>query len=241
MKYKITIAYDGTKFCGWQIQPNGRSIQSEIENALHIITKKPIKITGAGRTDAGVHARGQIAHFICDSMPQFLLKQLNALTSDEISILSLDPVEETFHARFSAKEKTYIYSISTDPIQLPFEMPYSFHYTYPICFDSMKTATKDLLGTHDFSAFANQFNREKNPVKTLYKIDFETTKTGFALIFCGDGFLYKMVRNLTGLLLEIGRQKLPPSAAYKILVSRDRKTGSFAAPPHGLCLHSIRY
>ncbi len=245
MKYKLTIAYDGTPFAGWQIQPNGPTIQEEIEKALHQVTGKPIKVIGAGRTDAQVHAKGQVAHFVLETPPSpFLQKSLNALTPDEISILSIEPVDESFHARFSAKEKIYSYDVTTDLIQLPFDRNYSLHCTYPLSFDTMREAIKDLIGKHDFSAFANHgflFNEGKNPIKTLYAIDIVQHDSGFALVFRGNGFLYKMVRNLTGLLIEIGRGKLYPSDAKKILESRDRKQAPSAAPAHGLTLYSIRY
>ncbi len=245
MKFKLVIAYDGTPFAGWQVQPNGRTIQEEIEKALFQVMGKELKIVGAGRTDAKVHARGQVAHLILEAPPPpSFQKSLNALTPNEISILSIEPVNEDFHARFSAKEKLYVYHVTSDPVQLPFDQNYSLHYTYPLSFNLMKEAIPHLIGKHDFSAFANQsflFEEGKNPVKTLFAIDIAPHPSGFSLLFRGDGFLYKMVRNLTGLLLDIGRGKIPPSEAKRILLSKDRKQAPSAAPPHGLTLHSISY
>lgn len=244
MKYKIVIAYDGTNYAGWQIQPNGATIQEEIEKALFTIAQAPVKIIGAGRTDAGVHAKGQVAHFTLHLPASNMLKRLNALLPKDISILSVDEVDEDFHARFSAKEKIYTYSITTNQVQMPFDLSYSLHYTFPLSFEAMEEGISHLIGTHDFSSFANEahrFNEGKNPVKTIYAIDICKTQTGFHLIFRGDGFLYKMVRNLTGLILDIGRKKRAAIEAKKILEKRDRKMASAAAPAHGLTLTSISY
>lgn len=244
MKIKITIAYDGSNYAGWQVQPNGMTIQEKIEEALARIFSKRIKVIGAGRTDAGVHAKGQVAHFTIDKMPENLLRSLNALLPDDISILNLEEVDEDFHARFSAKEKCYTYTITTNQVQSPFEISYALHYTYPLSFDAMYDAVPHLLGKHDFSAFANDakvFQGKKDPVKTLKEIKIETTESGFTLRFKGDGFLYKMVRNLTGLLLDIGRGKRGADEAKMILENRDRKLSAPAAPAHGLTLTSIKY
>lgn len=244
MKIKITIAYDGSHYVGWQIQPNGVSIQEKIEQALLKITQTQVKITGAGRTDAGVHARGQVAHFNLENYPITLLQSLNALIPKDISITHLEIVDDSFHSRFSAKEKVYTYDITTGKIQLPFDLPYSLHYTYPLDFTNMEIAISHLIGEHDFSAFANDakvFKGAKNPVKTLREISIDKRDDGFALTFRGNGFLYKMVRNLTGLILDIGRGKKLPIDAKKILESKDRSLSSPAAPAHGLTLTSILY
>ena len=244
MKIKIVIAYDGTLFSGWQIQSNGKTIQEEIEKTLHRITGRQIKVTGAGRTDAGVHAKGQVAHFNLDTLSPVLLKSINALLPKEISVVDLSEASDSFHARFSAKEKTYTYNVTTTDIQMPFDNPYYLHYTYPINFEALLEGISHLIGKHDFSAFANDakvFKGQKNPVKTLSDITIKHQEDGFSLIFKGDGFLYKMVRNLTGVLLDIGRGKLKPFDAKKILESRNRGQASAAAPAHGLTLTSISY
>lgn len=243
-KYKLTIAYDGTPFSGWQIQPNGRSIQQEIETALATIYQMPIKITGSGRTDAGVHAHGQVAHCMLPTAFPALLKSLNSLLPPEISLLQLTQAPPSFHARFSALEKVYTYCVTTTPVQLPHDARYSLHYTYKHDLTRIHAAIPHLLGTHDFSSFANEarrFNEEKSPIKTLIAIDLHQTPTGFTLTFRGNGFLYKMVRNLTGLLLDIARYKLPPAAAAQLLTACDRTLAPAAAPAHALFLTSVVY
>lgn len=244
MKLKITIAYDGSKYAGWQIQPNGKTIQEEIEKALLKITSKEVKVIGAGRTDAGVHAKGQVAHFTLTTKPKSLQKSLNALLPKDISIIDLEEVPDIFHARFSATEKCYTYTITTADVQSPFDLPFALHYTYPLDLEKIKQAIPYLIGKHDFSAFANEaklFQKGKNPTKDLKEIKLKQNDNGLSLTFRGDGFLYKMVRNLTGLLLDIGRGKRDPGDAKKVLDSKDRKKGSPAAPAHGLTLTAIKY
>lgn len=238
-KFKMTIAYDGTCYSGWQTQPNGLSIQEVIQSVLQKITGKPIPIHGAGRTDAGVHALGQVAHF---STPKVITqKSLNALLPDDIRITHLEEVDEKFHARFSAKQKTYLYRIHTAPILLPFDHKYVWHLTYPLTLESIRNAIPLFLGKKSFKSFANESTLRDDTVRTLHSITLTQTPTGFTLAFCGDGFLYKMVRNITGTLIDIGRGKLPLSAIRAIFSSEDRRFASQAAPSQGLILDHICY
>lgn len=245
-KIKLTVSYDGTDYCGWQIQPNGISIQEVLQSTLSSILTTPIQVFGAGRTDAGVHATGQVAHFETpNKIPlQELKKGLNSLLPDDIRIVQVEEAPPTFHSRFSAKQKTYIYRVCTQPIQCPFERRYVFHYTHEIEKDLIKQAIPFFIGTKDFSAFANEANRGSasiDAVRTLHTLNLIDTDSGFTLLFQGDGFLYKMVRNITGTLLDIGRGWTKLEAVEHILHSKMRSMGGPAAPPHGLELQKVEY
>ncbi len=240
MKYKIKIAYDGTNYNGFQIQPNGISIQETVEKVLSKISSEKISITGSGRTDAGVHANGQVAHFNYKKQ-NLSLKSLNSLLPNDIRILSLEEASEDFHARFSAKEKIYLYHITTDKVQSPFERRYALHYTFPIDKEKMIASLHYFLGTKNFTSFANELLPHKNPVKTLHELSLLKTKSGFILKFRGDGFLYKMVRNITGTLLDIARGKLDPHALPFIFEEKSRSFAGKTAPPHALFLESVLY
>lgn len=239
MKYKMILSYDGTNYGGWQIQPNAPSIQETIEKVLLQITGQHISITGSGRTDAGVHANGQVAHLILDHPPS--LKSLNSLLPPDIRILSLEEVPLTFHARFSVKEKTYLYHVSTNPVQTPFDRRYALHYTFPLDLEKILCALPSFIGTKNFSSFANELSPSKNPIKTLFELSLIEKEGGFTLKFRGDGFLYKMVRNITGTLLDIGRGKLSLNTLPSIFASHSRAFAGKTAPPHGLFLETVLY
>lgn len=240
MKFKITIAYDGTDYAGWQIQPNAPTIQETIEKVLTQIIQKTISITGSGRTDAGVHANGQVAHFILEE-GSISLKSLNGLLPRDIRIFSLEEASPTFHARFSAKEKTYLYHVTTDKVQSPFQRRYAHHNTFPLDLEKIFEALPHFIGTKNFTSFANELSPSRNPQKTLHELAFIKTETGFTLKFRGDGFLYKMVRNITGTLLDIGRGKLDAASLPSIFESKSRSFAGKTAPPHGLFLHEVLY
>ena len=239
MKYKMVIAYDGTNYGGWQNQLTSLSIQEVIETVLAQITTQPLAIVGSGRTDAGVHANGQVAHFTVEK--PISLKSLNSLLPKDIRILSLEEVNETFHARFSVKEKTYLYHICTAQVQNPFERRYALHYTYPFNKEKLVMALPHFVGTKDFTSFANQFKEDRDPIKTLFELSLIERKGGFTLKFRGDGFLYKMVRNITGLLLDIGRGKRLIEDIPVIFSAKSRSSASESAPPHPLFLETVLY
>ena len=241
MKYRMNLSYDGTHYSGWAIQPNSTSIQQLIQEALQTILGRETPIIGSGRTDAGVHARLQVAHF---SHPETLnlsslRYSLNGILPRDIRIHEILPVDEDFHARFSVKKKTYHYYLST--IQDPFNYRYS-HYVYsPLDLDLLKKSLPLVVGTHDFSGFASRGCGAKNPVKTLYNLEILPQKGGFCLQFEGDGFLYKMVRNITGTLLEIATHKRPVEDLERILTSKDRAQAGQTAPAQALFLHHVEY
>ncbi len=244
MRYKLTIAYDGTHYCGWQVQANSQSIQSLIQQALQTALRHPLNLTGSGRTDAGVHARGQTAHFDTEVPldPHRFRLSLNALLPHDIRILQIDPVPDLFHARYSAKRKIYHYHLHLDSIADPFARLYRTQIFSRLDLSLLKEATRLFLGTHDFISFANQKKTvPDDTIRTLYRLDAIDQPGGIRLEFEGDGFLYKMVRNITGTLLDIATHKLALSEIPAILASRDRKKAGQAAPPQGLFLMQVIY
>jgi len=245
-RYKLTISYDGARYCGWQVQENAQSIQFLIQKSLQIALRHPLDLTGSGRTDAGVHARGQTAHFDSGVSfdPKKLRISLNALLPPEIRIVQIEPVHSSFHARYSAKAKIYHYHLHLDPILDPFIRHYRHQIFYPIDLDRLKKGAGFFLGTHDFTSFANQKetgSAAHNPIRTLYRLDVIEQKGGVRLEFEGNGFLYKMVRNITGTLLDIASGKIEPEQIPDIFAARDRRKAGHAAPPQGLFLMEVIY
>jgi tRNA pseudouridine38-40 synthase len=245
-RYKLSIAYDGTAYSGWQIQHNGLSIQEEIEKALSIVLRTPCKIIGSGRTDAGVHACSQIAHFQSPIWvdTQKLLYSLNGLLAKDIRITSCSRVSEDFHAQHAAVSKVYDYHLCLGKVMLPFDRRYSWHIPYAIDIKKMKESSCLMLGKKDFSSFANEAHRGSasiDPVRELKRIDFIQEKDKWRVEFEGDGFLYKMVRNLMGTLVDIGLGKLTKETIPEIFSAKDRRFAGTSAPPHGLFLLKVDY
>lgn len=244
--YKIIISYDGTHYAGWQVQPNGLSVQEVLQNTLHQFLQEKVQVTGSGRTDAGVHALGQTAHF---HFPKELdtrkfLGSANALLPGDIRILDILEVPIDFHARYSAVSKCYHYHLWLERFQSPFDRLYSYHVKEKIDLQLLRTATNSFIGTHDFKAFANSAESgaaAHDSIRTLYRIDMIERPGGYVLQFEGDGFLYKMVRNLVGTLLDVAKGKIPLEHIPSIIESRDRRLAGQAAPPHGLFLASVKY
>jgi len=244
--YKIIIAYDGTCYQGWQIQPNGISIQEVIQNTMNIILKNQVKIRGSGRTDTGVHAENQVAHFkySVEINKEKFLYSINALLPSDIRIKSIEETTEKFHAQHSATGKTYHYHIHLDRVSNPFKQAYSWHLHYPVDVKLMREATICFLGTHDFTSFANESHKgacAKDPIRTLKRIDIIAQDGGIRIEFEGNGFLYKMVRNLTGFLVDIGRGRRFKKEIPSLLAARNRKLASKAAPAAGLFLNTVHY
>lgn len=244
--YKLTIAYDGTDFSGWQRQPQALTIQQVLEEKFQQILQTPIKIIGAGRTDAGVHALGQVAHFHLEKKiePYRLLKSINSLIPPTIRILRIISAKDSFHAQKSAKTKIYHYHIATDRVLSPFLYRFRYHITYPLDLEAICQAQKYLIGTHNFAAFANAASQGAagiNPVRDLRRCVLVPEKGGFRLEFEANGFLYKMVRNMTGALIEVGRGKKTAEWIKQLLQSEDRTQGGEAADPRGLFLYRVTY
>lgn len=245
-KYKLTISYDGTQYGGWQVQPNAPSIQALSEEALTTALRNEIKIVGAGRTDAGVHAKAQLAHFYTEVAvdKKRLQASLNGLLPLDIRVIALEEAHADFHARYSAKGKVYRYHLSLRPVQLPFRRLYALHVPYPVDKELLKKACTHFVGTHDFTSFSNESHKgsaANNPVRILRRLEVIEAEDELYLEFEGNGFLYKMVRNITGTLLDIARGKLSIEALPEIFEAKDRRKAGPAAPPHGLILHSIDY
>ena len=245
-KYKLLISYDGTRFAGWQVQKNSTTIQPLVQKAIETVLRHPISLFGSGRTDAGVHALGQVAHFETeieiDAYP-FLLS-INALLPVEIRVHKVEKVECDFHARYSALSKIYHYHLHLDPYLSPFTHLYRTHIRYKCDLELLCEARMSFLGTHDFSSFANQHYRgsaSHDPVRTIYRIDIVPQEGGVRLEFEANGFLYKMVRNITGTLLDVGAGRVKMNQIEDMFKAKDRKAGGTSAPAQGLFLMEVKY
>lgn len=245
MRWKCHVAYDGTHFEGWQAQPSGNTVQDFIERRLATLCEKPIRIHGAGRTDSGVHAVGQVFHFDHDwpHGPEKLLRALRTGLPEGIQVYAAEAVSDAFHARFSAINKRYVYRFF-EGWAPPFETRYT-HSLKNFRLDEarMNAAADRLIGVHDFSAFgANlQESGNENPVKDLRILKIVREGPRLTLITEGSGYLYKMVRSLAGSLLNVGIGKLTPDDIEDILISRVRTTLVTTAPARGLTLERVDY
>lgn len=245
-RYKLTLSYDGSAYCGWQVQGNGQSIQSVVQKALETVLRHRVSLTGAGRTDAGVHAWGQTAHFDTDSSPApaRLLLALNALLPQDIRVLRVEPVPHDFHARYSAQGKIYHYHLHLERVADPFLSAYRYHVFERIDLTLLKDAASRFVGTKDFTSFANEAYKGSaahDPVRTLHRLEIVPQPGGVRLEFQGDGFLYKMVRNIAGTLVEVARKKLSVEAIDRIFAARDRRKAGPTLPPHALFLVEVLY
>jgi tRNA pseudouridine38-40 synthase len=245
-RYKLILAYDGTQYGGWQIQLNSKSIQGFVQEALSTALRAPTQVTSSSRTDAGVHALAQVAHFSVESPidPFRLIASLNGILPQDIRVVSMEEVLFTFHARYSATGKIYHYHLHLDRVLNPFKRKYALHVLYPLDLVRLQEARRLFVGTHDFTSFANESHlgsAARNPVRTLKRLDLVQEEGGVRLEFEADGFLYKMVRNITGTLLEVGRGKLSPADVEDLFKAKDRKKAPAAAPSHGLFLVKVNY
>lgn len=242
--YKCTISYDGSSFDGWQRQGNTHNtIQEYLEETLSNQLTNNIAIRGAGRTDAGVHAIGQVFDFFTDTQLDTLsfIETLNQKLPETTRILNIESVLPDFHARKSAVAKTYEYRIDTRFVANVFTRKYSYWLGKPLDADNMKLATTFLIGTHDFSSFTSDKTPGKDHTRTITDINIATTDTTLTIAFTGDGFLYNMVRILTGTLIEVGQGKLNPNQIPVILAAKNRQFAGFTAPAQGLFLKEIFY
>ncbi|WP_432667276.1 tRNA pseudouridine(38-40) synthase TruA [Wukongibacter baidiensis] len=240
---KLTIAYDGTNYSGWQRQSNARTVQGEIEKKLRAITKQEIQIHGSGRTDAGVHALGQIASFTADlSIPinKFAFVLNNALPSD-IVIKEVEEMDMDFHARYSAKGKKYIYKIYNEVIRNPLYANYSYFVSKDVNINRIIEASKYFIGEHDFKGFMSSGSNVKNTIRTIYNIDVYQKNEFVILEYKGNGFLYNMVRIITGSLLDVSSGKVKMENLDYIIKSKDRKNARHKAPAQGLYLAEVYY
>ena len=240
---RLDICYDGTRYRGWQRLPGREdTIQGKLETALSRILGEPIEISGSGRTDAGVHAKGQVASFHCESPmpPAEILANLRRYLPEDIGIYSCREVSCRFHARLNAREKTYVYRIWNSESPCVFERRFLAVMPEPLDVEAMSRAGELLLGKHDFSAFCGNPRMKKSTERELYALTVAREGEKIVLRFTGNGFLYNMVRILTGTLVEVGRgQRTPESVAG--LFGGKREQAGFLAPAQGLCLEEVVY
>ncbi|HSX25559.1 MAG TPA: tRNA pseudouridine(38-40) synthase TruA [Chlamydiales bacterium] len=240
--FKLIIAYDGTHYFGWQKTASGPSVQESLERALFQITGERFAVEAASRTDRGVHAEGQVVYLGSAKMedPAKLQRALNGVLPFDIRVVAAFLTSDQFHPTLDASGKEYHYRLCLGPVQDPIHRLYSWHFRYPLEREKMEQAAKDFIGTFDFTAFANE--EEKNSVCTLEKITLaELPGHRLQISICGDRFLYKMARNIIGTLVYIGRGKMAVDCIPSLLVSRDRKAVGVTAPAHGLYLHKVFY
>jgi tRNA pseudouridine38-40 synthase len=245
--YKLTLAYDGTHYSGWQIQPNAPSIQQHLQEALgSLIRGEHVAIIGSGRTDAGVHALNQIAHFKTahDFDPNRLLLAFNGLLPCDIRVKKVETAPLQFHSQYSAIGKEYHYHLFLERVMDPFRRLYCWHVRRRLDLSLLKQTATLFIGKHDFTSFANEAHigsAARNPIRTLYRLEVCPTDGGIRLEFEGDGFLYKMVRNIVGTLVDVASQRLTLAEVSAIFEAKDRSQASCAAPPQGLFLVRVTY
>lgn len=245
-RYKITLSYDGSNFAGFQVQPNLRTVQGEIERALSYINQqRKTTFVAAGRTDRKVHAKGQVGH--CDfhiEIPPYKLKRaINSNTDDDLYVVHVEKVDERFHARFSKHKKTYIYRINLGEYQ-PMERNYIYQYNHNLDVESMQKAISFLLGTHDFRAFVSENEEKENCIRTIYQASITRSLENpniLQILFEGNGFLKYQIRNMVGYLIKVGEKKASPDEIQQVLTSKDRTKAGKRAPAQGLCLEKIEY
>jgi len=246
VRYKATISYDGTLFSGFQRQPNARSIQEELEKTLlRLNSGTPVTVHGAGRTDAGVHAYGQVIHFDLpqERDPEKLRFGLDTQCPDDIDVVSIELVSEEFHARYNKHSKTYEFLVDAGRPKNPMMRNYATHYPYPLDVEKMQAAIQKLEGTHDFTGFTAAGTSVEDKVRTITEASLRVDETGqfLTFTFSGNGFLYKQIRNMVGTLLKIGNNRMPIEQIDLILEKKDRQLAGPTAAPNGLYLKEIRY
>lgn len=243
MRFLIKFSYDGTAYSGFQTQPNLNTIQERLESALQIINNgKKTNIVATGRTDKGVHALCQYAHADIDvDITEYKLKRaMNSNLPDDIHVIETKIVSNDFHARYNVKSKEYKYYINLGEYN-PLERNYVFQYNYTLNKDRMNEAIKIFLGTHDFRAFVTESKEKENCVRTITEAKVEQIDNKLVITFKGDGFLRYQVRNMVGILIRVGENKISPEDVEKILESKDRTTTGKTAPPEGLYLTEVTY
>ncbi len=243
MRITLTVSYDGTAYCGWQIQPNGVTVQEVLQNAIFSLTGERVSVTGSGRTDAGVHAKGQVAHFDTESSipPERFYLALNPLLPKDIKVIKSAIAPGGFDARKSAKRKTYCYTLYKSDVELPLIDGYAMRIDNGVNLDKMKEVAKLIEGEHDFKAFSRAGGSAKTTVRTVYKIDIADDGEKINIFVCGNGFLYNMVRIIAGTLLVAGEGKLDGNSVKAMLETGRRVEGVKTCPAKGLCLVSVEY
>ena len=242
--FRLTLCYEGTRYKGWQRQGNTPdTLQAKLEGVLSRMLEQPVELAGSGRTDAGVHARRQVCSFRADTdrSCEELLRELRGYLPEDIGALALEEAEPRFHARLSCTGKTYLYRVWNSEAPCVFERRWVYPFPAALDTEAMERAAALLCGTHDFSSFCANKHMKKSAVRTLRQIDIEREGEELRLRFTGDGFLYHMVRILTGTLLEVGTGARAAEEMPEILAARDRGRAGFTAPAQGLTLWDVSY
>ncbi|MFH1873649.1 MAG: tRNA pseudouridine(38-40) synthase TruA [Pseudomonadota bacterium] len=260
-KIKLTISYDGTNYCGWQIQAKDKTIQHIIRDAISHMTKEKISLVGSSRTDAGVHALGQVAHFTTKTniSTQAFVKGINSLIPEDIAVVEAKEVDLDFHAQKQAKAKLYQYVIASGAVRLPLMQDRCWQMRSELNLAAMEKAAKYLVGEHDFTSFQSTGSSAKDAVREIYSLSLRAQRSNpkdsmgllrhyvprndnfYTISISGNGFLYRMVRNIVGLLVEIGRGKHSPEFARQVLQAKSKKKAGVCAPACGLYLIRIDY
>lgn len=243
-RVRLRLSYDGTAYRGFQVQPNGPTIQSVLEESLSRLLQEPVTLRPAGRTDAGVHAREQVVDFVdSGNRPlETLLRGGNALLPPDIRIVSVEEVPLSFDARRHAREKEYRYFLRLHPVASPFFSRYSWHIEKPLDLDAMREGLAHTEGEHDFASFRGQGCTAKTTVRTIFRAELKEEVTSLWFVgITGNGFLRHMVRNLVGTIVDVGRGKIPPERMRELLSLRERTEAGPTAPARGLFLWSVSY
>lgn len=240
-RVRLIVAYDGTNYHGWQVQKNGITIESELNRCLTELLQEPIEVIGASRTDAGVHAMGNVAVFdTCSRMPaEKISYALNQRLPEDIRIQKSEEVDADWHPRYCDSRKTYEYRIYRGEFPMPLKRLYALHIYYNVDLEKMREAAKCFVGEHDFKSFCQVGAQVKSTVRTVYDVSIIEEGADLVIRVTGGGFLYNMVRIMAGTLLEVGKGKIEPGQIPEIIQAKDREAAGPTAPAHGLTL--IKY
>lgn len=243
MNIRLDLQFDGTDYCGWQIQPDVPTVQGILRNAIADATGESVTPKGCSRTDAGVHAAGYVCNFNTNSTipPERMPYALNRYLPNDIICTAAKCVADDFSANGSAKGKTYRYTIDNSEFSDVFQNRYAWHYKYPLDIDKMRRAAEGFIGTHDFIGFAASGFSVKTTVRTIYALKTQKNGNIITIDVTGDGFLYNMVRIITGTLVHAGCGKIDPNGIEQIIASKDRTRAGITAPAKGLCLKEVYY
>lgn len=242
--YKFTVSYDGTRFYGWEHQPTtDMTIQGKLENVLTLMTEQPVEVIGAGRTDAGVHAKAMIcnAHMETSKSENEIRDYMNEYLPDDICVLEVRIASDRFHSRYNAIGKTYCYTCYSGATKPVFRRKYVYTLSETPNIEAMKKAASYLVGTHDFASFCSNPRMKKSTVRKVDKIEITRAGEYINFTYHGTGFLQHMVRILTGTLLEVGMGKRTPESIPDLIEAKDRKLAGFTAPAKGLCMIQVDY
>jgi tRNA pseudouridine38-40 synthase len=238
---KLTLEYDGTDYAGWQVQPDVATVQGVLEEALEKILKEPTRVHGAGRTDAGVHAAAQVAHFETSSRmtAEEFVRALNSLLPADVRVSAAEEAAPDFHARYSARARRYRYAVTF--VDSVFTRRHAYYVSGPLDAAAMREAAAALVGEHDFAAFGNLSDDYDTTTRRVTEVRIEETLDGLEFYFTANAFLYKMVRNVVATLLAVGRGELKPAAIGRMLAAKERGAAPPPAPPQGLTLMGVSY